>query len=353
MFDFPATPTVGQVYAQGGATYQWNGFAWMQVSATPAGILLPRRNRIINPCMWVSQQNEDTQAAGTTSFTYYPADEWFASMGAMVGTITFRRTRPSDTYSDCIEINVAAGTPSPPADCYFQLQQYIEGRRVQDLMWGTLAAKQAIFRFNFWSNVAGTFTVQIKNADGSRSFLAPFTVTQTAVWKVYSVVVPGDTTGTWLYNHQPGITVGWGFLAGTMYGNGVPGWQAGNKVMLAGGTNVAAAPSTFYVTDVGFYEDVDRSGRAPLFEPTDFAHDEIDCMRYLEYVSFTMNQGVPYLSYPYKVYKRIQPTFNVIAGSLNGGSIGPIAYDDKWGMRQINVATAGHGDVCVECSARF
>lgn len=32
MFDFPANPTLDQVYTQGGVSYKWNGYAWMMTS---------------------------------------------------------------------------------------------------------------------------------------------------------------------------------------------------------------------------------------------------------------------------------------------------------------------------------
>lgn len=32
-FDFPASPTVGQIYTSGGMTYSWNGTVWMAVAA--------------------------------------------------------------------------------------------------------------------------------------------------------------------------------------------------------------------------------------------------------------------------------------------------------------------------------
>ena len=41
MFDFPASPTSGQVFTPtGGPSYQWNGYAW--VSAASKGYTLPR-----------------------------------------------------------------------------------------------------------------------------------------------------------------------------------------------------------------------------------------------------------------------------------------------------------------------
>lgn len=41
MFDFPASPTLGQQVTNGGATYQWDGTKWPPAPATPAGQSVP------------------------------------------------------------------------------------------------------------------------------------------------------------------------------------------------------------------------------------------------------------------------------------------------------------------------
>ena len=39
MFDFPASPTVGQTYTLNGVSYTWNGYAWMQSAQSPQSLL--------------------------------------------------------------------------------------------------------------------------------------------------------------------------------------------------------------------------------------------------------------------------------------------------------------------------
>jgi hypothetical protein len=36
-YDFPTNPPPGQVYTQGGVTYEWNGYAWIKGSGSTVG----------------------------------------------------------------------------------------------------------------------------------------------------------------------------------------------------------------------------------------------------------------------------------------------------------------------------
>ena len=79
--DFPASPTVGQLYPDppvtGQPTYRWDGAQWLSYAA--ASLPTPtkpanygKKNYIINGAMMVSQENGTT--AGMSG--WYPADQF-------------------------------------------------------------------------------------------------------------------------------------------------------------------------------------------------------------------------------------------------------------------------------------
>jgi hypothetical protein len=274
--NFPNAPTAGQIFnASPGVSFVYRNSKWVPA---PLKTALPR-NYLINPAMQVSQENGDVQTATATGISFYPADQWWAVFEMFAGGFWVQRGRTTDTGNDLIAIRCETPVPSPAADAHIQLFQYLEGQRVAEFQWGTAKAQQAIFRFNFYSNQGGTYTVQVKNITGTRTFLAMFVVPANT-WRQVSTVVPGDTTGTWANDNTTGIQVGIGLAAGTTYGGGASGWQNGNKVTVAGSINGAAVAGTFLFADAGWYLDPYKTGVAPPFV-VPFIGDEIRrCQRY-------------------------------------------------------------------------
>jgi len=270
-YDFPSSPTEGQT-ANG---FVYRSGEWQRPKAKTA---LPK-NYLLNSVMKISQENGDVSSASTATGNYYPADQWVASWGLSPGTINSGRTRVAPAGSDCISMTVATAMTTPSAGAYMQFFQKIEGQRVADLRWGTADARQAVFQFSLYSVLAGTYSVQVKNNAGDRTFLAPFTIPANS-WSTFSVVVPGDTTGTWPTGNSAGIQVGLGLASGTTYGGGVAGWQAGNKVQIAGNTNGANTGSIFLFSNTGFYADPYNTGIAPPFDPPIYDAELRRCQRY-------------------------------------------------------------------------
>jgi hypothetical protein len=306
-----------------------------------------QRNRVINPCMWNSVERLDAAAPVATSGAWYAADQMLMSWGGY--TASAARSRPSDTGSDYVYTVCHAATASPAAGNYWQMVTQLEGSRMRDFLWGTAAAKRMIVRFNFFTTQAGTYSFAVKNHDATRSWLGSF-VALANTWQVHTFVIPGDTTGTWKTDTSVGMALGIGLAAGTTYGNGVAGWQGSNKVTMAGNSNAAAVVgNTFSVTDWGCYLDADNTGIAPKWEASDPAQDLIEGLRYYEKVSFTATT-FNYLALPYKVQKRVAPTLTPLT-AMNGATVGGMAYDPSWAMRQV-VAASTAIDCMVACDAR-
>ena len=232
------------------------------------------RNRIVNGAMQISQENGDNPV----NTGGYPADQWIG-LSAIAG-VAFARGRPGPASgNDYIGGSITTPKPSLATGDYYLFRQVIEGTRVKDFRYGTANAKQAVLCFSALATaVGGTYAVAIKNVGISRTFLAPFTL-PVGAWTEFTIVIPGDTTGTWLTTTGGGLQVEFNFAAGASL-LGAAGWQADNKHGITGMTNGAATAGQFWIADVGLYLDPDNTGIAPKWTMPDEAEELRACQRY-------------------------------------------------------------------------
>ena len=280
-FNFPNAPTNGQLFTPaGGYQYVYLNGAWQVVQAPQSVGTAQTRNRVVNGAMQISQENASTSSGALTTGNYYAADQWLGSW-ITVGTTTCLRFGPTSAVSDALRFSVTTATASPAAGSYAQMLQFIEGIRIRDFEWGAVSAKQVVLRFSFFTSVPGTYTAAVKNGAGDRTFLAPFTAAVADVWNTYTIVVPGDVTGTWPTDTSKAMQVCFAFMAGSTYGGGVAGWQAGNKMTMTGSTNgFATVGGLFLITNVGLYLDPNNTGVAPQWQMPDEAEELRACQRY-------------------------------------------------------------------------
>jgi hypothetical protein len=233
------------------------------------------------------------------------------------------------------------------------LQQAIEGIRITDFLWGAGSARQAILRFGF-KGPAGTYSVSLRNGATNRAYVAPFTITagQANTDTVQTLIIPGDTTGVWSGDTNPGIYLCICIAVGTTLA-GAAGWQAGNIIGLTGQTNgVATNGNVFELFDVGLYLDPRNTGIAPTWTMPDEAEEKRACQRYyaLTYVA-GRNNGSYSASISSSVYfpatMRTSPTVTIIAGTrLNIFSTGLTIWGNPDGTSHsggygINAAAGG------------
>jgi len=232
-------------------------------------------NRLVNPAFQISQENGDT----VVPTDEYPADQWAYFNTGITGACAriASGARLPNGSNRCVYVQVTTAKPSLAAADQIGIHQSVEGVRVADLNWGSAYADQVVLRFWLTAPI-GTYTVAIRNGALDRSYLAPINVTA-AGWQQYSIVIPGDVTGTWASDTTRGLNVAFCFAGGTT-SQGVAGWQAGNKIALATATNGAAALGVFYIADVGLYADPSNTGLAPPWQMPDEADELKRCQRY-------------------------------------------------------------------------
>jgi hypothetical protein len=321
-FDFPASPTLNQVYTPaGGPSYYWDGAAWrIALSGNPGALVSAARNMIVNPSMQVSQ--EVGSAVQTVSGTY-PADQW---MGAVIGSAIGKISFNSGTSQGVQMVNfntVAAVTPAG-ADVVM-LASYLEGYETAQLEWGNASAKRAILRFRArLSGPAGSpvnISASIRNYNESASFTKLFTVPSGNVWTDFSAVIPANTAASWQTTNSVGLSVGFTTCSGPTYTAPADGiWNNGNFVASPGQGNVhAQAGRSIQLTDVGLYVDQGGTGVLPEFVRPSFSDELRRCKRYWEMRSMIVIENGTLAQGYWEAEKRIVPALTCIPSVGSGG----------------------------------
>ena len=406
-FDFPASPIPGQSYTPaGGKAYVWDGVSWrisgaglttsvivsdgppggvpagtlwwesdtgntfllyddgdsqqwvqVNASAVPANVVTKTAetyNRVVNGAMQHSQELGDS---GSSSTGAYIADQWASNLAGPVGAGAARLSNVVSKYGSTTRIyfNVPTAKPSLAAGDIMAFIQHIEGIRLADLQWGTAQAKQIVVRFTVRTAVAGIFCLSVRNGAANRTWLGSFNVSAAGVDTEITMVVPGDTTGTWAKDNTLGMYFGIAYACGTTLGSGVAGWQAGNQVAIAGMTNGASVIGQSHLADVSLYLDPDATGKAPPWQMPNYADELRACQRYWEVTGMTVvtqASNQPYFNTTwYMAEKRVSPAFATF-GAVNGATLGVVAAAATKGFRQIGQATSA-GDITVTINARL
>lgn len=254
--------TGGKYMAVYNSTLDGGTGAWVLVN--PTQFYGDVRNRLVNPAMQISSVNGNT--AGTAN-GYVPADNWAVFRVTSAGTITTQRvqSRTPKGSVDRIRTTITVADASLAAGEFLTQTQTILGNEVADFLYGSSTAKQAILRFG-WKSPAGTYSIALHNAASDRSYVAQFTPAAADTDEYITLVIPGDTTGTWGTGTGAGITVDWVIAAGSTF-QGAAGWQAGNILGLASNTNgMGTVASVFELYDVQFTLDQDNMGVPPAWE---------------------------------------------------------------------------------------
>jgi hypothetical protein len=280
------------------------------------------KNYVVNPGMRISQENGT--ASGTAS-GYYPVDQFVAGH-SQDGTLTFEQVQGSTPGGSThrIRMTVTSADASIAAGQFATLSHFLEGAKVDDLLFGTNIARQIVLRFG-WKSPAGTYAVSLRNAAANRSFVREFTISggEANTDTVQTVTFPGDTTGTWPTGTVRHSIIGWAFAVGSTYQTTADSWQAGNYFGTSSTSNgIGTGSAVFELFDVGLYADREATGVAPPFILTDYGEDLRACQRYFSTVGgdavygrigggYAASSTVGVVSVSYPVEMRTVPAFTL------------------------------------------
>jgi hypothetical protein len=255
--------------AAGGNTARINGM-------TPtAQSLQGFRNRIINGNMVIDQRNAGASVT-ITADPQYTVDRWKIGASQASRLSVQRSTLSPEGFSNSALITSLAATTVGASD-YFGFQQDIEGFNMSDLSWGTASAQPITISFRVRSSLTGTFAGSIRNLLQNRSYPFTFTINAANTWEAKTVVVAGDTSGSWNTDNTVGLRLTFSLGVGSSFTGTAGAWASSNLINATGAVNmVATNGATFVVTGV----QLEAGSVATPFEQIDYGRELMMCQRY-------------------------------------------------------------------------
>ena len=236
------------------------------------------RNRIINGGFLIDQRNSGASTTPTVDATY-TLDRWQVSLSQAskfsiqqnAGSVT-----PPTGYKNYAGITSLSAYAVLATD-YFMLNQPVEGLNVWDLGWGAAGAAPVTLSFWVRSSLTGTFGGAVQNSAQNRSYPYSYTINSANTWEFKTIVIPGDTTGTWLTTNGVGLFVRFALGVGANFSGTAGAWAGSQLFSVTGATSiVGTSGATFYVTGV----QLERGSTATPFEFRQFGTELMLCQRY-------------------------------------------------------------------------
>jgi hypothetical protein len=250
-------------------------------NATFAGTPVPGssflRNRIINGDMRIDQRNAGASISVTA--TGFPVDRFYINANS-TGVISGQRSTVAPAgFTNSLLMTVTTPRGTIAANDVYGVRQTLEGFNTADLMWGSASAQTVTLSFWVRSSITGTYTVSLFNAAFNRSYVATYTVNAANTFEYKTVVVPGDTTGTWATDNTASINVFWDVGSGSDFQATANTWVAAGDLRTSGSTNwISTNGATFYLTGV----QLEVGTAATPFERRQYGQELALCQRYYE-----------------------------------------------------------------------
>ena len=307
---FPAADTIA--FSEGGVEalrLDSSGNATFAGTAAMSSSFL--RNRIINGDMRIDQRNAGAAVTVNTGNQTFSVDRWWGQGTASSGVFTMQRSTVAPAgFTNSLAITVTTPDSSLAASDLYDIAQFIEGFNVADFNFGTASA--VTFALSFWvrSSVTGTYGGALGNNAGNRSYPFTYSVSAANTWEYKTVVIAGDTAGTWTTDNTAGLRVYFGLGLGSNWSGTAGAWAGSFLISATGATNLMATNgATFYLTGV----QLEVGTAATPFERRQFGTELMLCQRYYEVGSikiYVANASQVSGSSNFKATKRASPTMS-------------------------------------------
>jgi hypothetical protein len=273
------------------------------------------RNRIINGAMRIDQRNAG--AAVTPANNEYTLDRWKFGL-TQSAKFTAQQDSSANTvagFTSSMKVTSSSTYSVLAADTFF-FDQIIEGNNIADLRWGTADARPVTLSFFVRSSLTGQFGGAFRNSAVNRVYPFSYTIVAANTWEQKFIVVPGDTTGTWLTTNGVGIEIVWNLGSGSTYLATPGSYTTSNIIGATGDTSVVGTNgATWYITGVQLEE-----GSTPTsFEYRHYTTEFQLCQRYFQKhigdLFSSYGATINYLWWLYKVTMRATPTITGSTGT--------------------------------------
>ena len=326
------------------------GITCANINGTQVG---GRRNVIINGAMQVSQRHTSFSNVANNAITL----DRFGLIHPYSNHFNVSQSTDSpDGFSKSYKLDVNTVDSSIGTGQYVAIRQRIEGQNLQQLAFGTSAAKPISLSFYVRSNKTGTFAINIQQTDNSsKQVSAPYTISSANTWERKTFTFAGDTSGVINDDNGTGLTVIWWLSAGSTYNSGTSRstFTTHADADAAVGCNVNILDSTdnnFYLTGV----QLEIGSQCTDFEHRSIGEEKSLCERYYQTgfaKLYNANQPIMVMSQNFMPEMRAAPT---ITGEQFGSETNAI-----WSSIEVTTSRAcafyKNGEICQQwnCDAEL
>ena len=289
--------------------------------------LTSRRNLLINGSMRVAQRA--TQVTGITSGGYKTCDRWYVQEGADA-TITSNQSTTvprNEGFQNSLHLDVTTADASLSSTQYASYVQFIEGKNLQHLKWGTSNAEPLTLSFWVYTNKTGTYSCVLGRADATNNYQSQtYTVSAANTWEKKVITFIGDTSTVNTDDETNGLAVEFGLASGTGYTSGGASGQAwtNDVTKYFGGLAVNIldhADNNFYLTGV----QLEVGNSVSDFQHLSFVEELELCKRYFFKAKFAHAAYATTAVYAekyiyYSAQMRANPTISITGGT--GSNVG-------------------------------
>jgi hypothetical protein len=250
------------------------------------------KNLVINGGMQIAQRGTSFTGLTNGDGGTYTLDRWrYSEGGTPTGVIDIKQTADHPLHNGyCLEIDVTTAQTSYAAGDDIRVSYRIEGQHLQQLRYGASGARPLAFSFWAKSAATGTYSINLYQHDGDRSFVSTYTISAANTWEYKTVSIPGDASGQIDNDNGKGLSLQ------IELGGGTDAETSNTDQWIAGGSNRATGDDNILATTEGNLRLADiqlEVGEvATPFEQRDVGGVELAlCQRYFE-KSYDLNTPV-------------------------------------------------------------
>jgi hypothetical protein len=315
---------------------------------------LSNRNLLINSAMQVAQRGTSA-SLNSGNFTLDRFKIQSTNLDNLVGTMTQDSDAPNG-FANSLKITTTTAETAIAADEYFYVTQFIEAQNLQQLSFGSSAAKDITLSFWIKSTQTGVFAVSFYTADNAGIANSTYTISSASTWEYKTITFTGDTARAINNDNGIGMYVNFHLAAGTDYNTDPTdgNFEAYSNAKWAGGHVqngvITTASATWQITGV----QLELGDTATPFEHRSYGDELARCQRYYYQDDtgahflrsfYASSTGDWYEDYPLPVVMRATPTWTSQLGGdvSNVNAVSISGRTAKSGYVRFTVSSTGQG----------
>ena len=168
------------------------------------------KNLLINGSQVVAQRGASTTLVGGQ--LNFCTDRWhlyYANFDEFAGTLTQEPDAP-EGFAKSLRITTTTPETAIAADEYCHLSQLVEGQNLQQLAYGTSAAKQLSLSFWVKSTITGNWSASLYVYDTNKIYSQAYTINSANTWEYKTLTYPALTSGAPAYDNTGGAIINFG-----------------------------------------------------------------------------------------------------------------------------------------------